>query len=166
MTTSRKAVIVLGLVAALIGVRAAINVLGSPFGTNTPRQTIDPSAAHLDHAPRHGGLVLMNEDTHFEVLVDANWIGRVYFTDAVREELPPTYASLVSLTIAGDSRRQAIALTLDKARNFWVGNLEPVEDPNAIVRVFYETRGARPYWIDLPLSSVRGGVPMTPPAPP
>lgn len=165
MTTSRKAVIVLGIVAALTGVRAAVNALGSPFRADTPPPTLNLAAAHLDHSPRHGGLVLMNEDTHFEVLVDAGWSCRVYFTDAVRKELPPAYASKVSLAIAGGPRRQAVALKVDRELNAWVGNLEPVEDPNAIVRVFYETRGERPYWIDLLLSSVRGGVPMTPPTP-
>src|SRR2546427_733599 len=56
---------------------------------------------HGDHNPHHGGVVMMKgDDLHYEVVLDpAGRAHRVYFTDAVREELPASVASDVVLTI-------------------------------------------------------------------
>jgi hypothetical protein len=47
--------------------------------------------AHEDHAGRHGGVLLMSGDHHFEVVLDrAHGQHRVYMSDAVREAVDPT----------------------------------------------------------------------------
>src|SRR5262245_63650773 len=75
-----------------------------------PPSTAAPAAAattstgsttpHGDHNPHHGGVVLMKGDLHYEVVLDPSGKSyRVFFTDAVREELPASVASDVTLTI-------------------------------------------------------------------
>ena len=78
---------------------------------------------------------------------------RVYFTDAVREELPASVASDVVLTVrrpgAGEER---IALQIDEAGESWVGAGRPVDAPAATtVRVAFAIQH-EPYWIDLPFT--------------
>jgi len=120
-----------------------------------PAAIAAPAAAvpHGDHNPHHGGIVMMKgDDLHYEVVLDPAGRGySVYFTDAVREELPASVASTVELTIkrpvAADERVQ---LRIDDAGESWVGSGQPVNDPTkTTVRVAFSIRG-EPYWIDLP----------------
>ena len=74
----------------------------SPAGSAAPA-ALEGTATHGDHNPHHGGVVLMKgNDLHYEVVLDAP--GRahhIYFSDALREELPASIASDVVLTIKG-----------------------------------------------------------------
>jgi hypothetical protein len=110
------------------------------------------SAPHGDHNPHHGGIVMMKgDDLHYEVVLDAaGRAHRLYFTDAIRDDLPASVASDVSLTIrrphAPDER---VAMRIDDAGESWIGGGEPVAAPSATtVRVAFTIRG-EPYWIDL-----------------
>src|SRR3954466_13521081 len=47
---------------------------------------------HGDHNPHFGGLVLMNGDLHFEVVLTRDGSARVYFRAATRAELPAAAA--------------------------------------------------------------------------
>ena len=113
------------------------------------------SVPHGDHNPHHGGIVMMKgDDLHYEVVLDpAGRAHHVYFTDALREDLPASVASDVSLTIhrpkAADER---IALQIDEAGESWIGSGHAVADPAATtVRVAFSIR-QEPYWIDLPFT--------------
>ena len=55
--------------------------------------------AHGDHAPRYGGYVFMHGDLHFEVVLSAEGEHRIYFSDAMRSELPAAVAEDVRVTI-------------------------------------------------------------------
>jgi len=108
---------------------------------------------HGDHSPHHGGVVMMKgEDLHYEVVLDPTGRNhRVYFTDAVREELPASVASDVTLTI---KRRSAsdenVGMRIDDAGESWLGQSQPVADPaTTIARLAFSIRH-EPYWIDLP----------------
>jgi hypothetical protein len=96
--------------------------------------------------------MMKGDDLHYEVVLDPAGRGyRVYFTDAVREELPASVASHVELTItrpgAADER---VPLRIDDAGESWVGSGQPVVNPDkTTVRVGFTVRG-EPYWIDLP----------------
>jgi hypothetical protein len=137
----------------IVGLRAYVGRNGLPFST-APALEQGATVPHMDHAPRHGGLVLMKGDTHFEVVLDAEGNCRAYFTDAVRMALPASYATEVSVGLASrQDRRQDILLEPDAAGNSWIGRLKMVEDPLAIVRIMYVARGEAPYWIDVPLSA-------------
>ena len=132
----------------------------SSFACNRPPAAAPAAVAapavavpHGDHNPHHGGIVMMKgDDLHYEVVLDPAGRGySVYFTDAVREELPAALASTVELTIkrpgASDER---VALRIDDAGESWVGSGRPVDEPAATtVRVAFSIRN-EPYWIDLP----------------
>ena len=106
---------------------------------------------HGDHNPHFGGLVLMNGDLHFEVVMRRDGHYRVYFSDAVRNDLPAATAADVTITVSQKSRPpEAIRLRIDDDGESWVGSGARVDDPQATVRVAYTFHGA-PYFIDVPM---------------
>jgi len=111
---------------------------------------------HGDHNPHHGGIVMMKgDDLHYEVVLDpAGAAHRVYFTDAVREELPASVASDVVLTIHRPKEPdERVALRIDDAGESWVGSGRSVSAPAATtVRLAFAIRH-EPYWIDLPFAA-------------
>ena len=120
-----------------------------------PVPTVSPAAAgetvpHGDHNPHHGGLVLMNGDLHFEVVLGRDGRYRVFFTDAVRKDLPAATASAVTVTVERKGQpAETIALQIDDSGESWVGRGRPVDDPAATARVAYTASGT-PYFIDVP----------------
>ena len=107
---------------------------------------------HGDHNPHHGGVVLMNGDLHYEVVLDpAGRSHRLFFSDAVREDLPASIASSVALTILRpDATDELIPLQIDGAGESWTGSSRAVTDPaKTTVRVAFTIKG-EPYWIDVP----------------
>jgi len=105
---------------------------------------------HGDHNPHYGGIVLMNGDQHFEVVLHRDGSARVYFSDAMRNELPAATASAVTITLTRPSQPpEAIALHIDDSGESWVGHGRPVEDTNATARIAYTSHG-KPYFIDVP----------------
>ena len=127
-----------------------------PSATAAPPAETTASAAgtppHGDHNPHHGGIVLMKGELHYEVVLDPT--GRahhVYFTDAVREELPASIASRVVLTIRRPSEEE-IAMQIDDTGESWIGRGQPVAAPaTATARVAFWIQ-QEPYWIDIPFS--------------
>src|SRR5262245_49624471 len=115
-----------------------------------------PAAAavpHGDHNPHHGGVVMMKGDLHYEIVVDASGRAhRLYFSDAVREDLPASLATGAMLTI----RRPAVAdevipLRIDDTGESWIGSGRPIADrATTTVRVAFTLRGGDEYAIDLP----------------
>ena len=106
--------------------------------------------AHTDHLPRHGGLVLMTGDLHFEVILDKEGRHRVYFSDAVRAELPASIASELTITVTQHQKIfETLKARIDTDGKRWVADGKPVDDVNAVARVAFTAQG-RPYWIDLP----------------
>jgi len=155
LTTFTKILFIGALAGLVIGTRAYVAGHGLPFAERRP-QPLEAGATvpHMDHSPRHGGLVLMKGDTHLEVVLDADGNCRAYFTDAVRMELPASFASEVTVGLASVNHpRQEALLKIDASGRAWVGRLEMVHDPDAIVRIAYVARGEAPYWIDVPLSA-------------
>jgi hypothetical protein len=126
-----------------------------PPATAAPASAAAPlegTATHGDHNPHHGGVVLMKGELHYEVVLDAS--GRahhVYFTDALREELPASVAADVVLTIRHPAEER-IAMQIDETGESWVGSGRPVEAPaTATARLAFAV-GHEPYWIDIPFS--------------
>src|SRR5215472_5392582 len=73
-----------------------------------PRTSISPMDAnaapvagmeHGNHIPKYGGVVLMNQDLHFEIVAKESGDYKVYFSDAARRELPASAVSDVKLSI-------------------------------------------------------------------
>jgi len=99
--------------------------------------------------------MMKGDDLHYEVVLDpAGRSHRVYFTDAVREDLPASIASEVAITIrrphAADER---IVMRIDEAGESWIGGGHPVvAAAPTTVRVAFTIRN-EPYWIDLPYTT-------------
>ena len=72
-----------------------------PQSTTPPNdaQHVGITAPHGDHSPHHAGLVLMNGDVHYEVVMHTSGKYEVWFTDAVRTELPASVASRVRVEV-------------------------------------------------------------------
>jgi hypothetical protein len=105
---------------------------------------------HGDHNPHHGGLVLMSGDLHFEVVLGRDGSERVYFSDAIRNELPAATASEVAITVTQKSGPpQTTALRIDESGESWIGRGSAVADPTATARIAFKTQG-KPYFIDVP----------------
>jgi hypothetical protein len=112
------------------------------------------SIPHGDHNPHHGGVVMMKGDLHYEVVLDHT--GRshqVYFTDAVREDLPASIASSVTLVIhrAGE-RDETVPLQIDEAGESWIGKGRDVQNPSATTATVSFTIAHEPYSIDIPFA--------------
>jgi hypothetical protein len=117
-----------------------------------PGMAAAPGMPHGDHNPRHGGLVMMKGEMHYEVVLDpTGHAHQLFFTDATREDLPASIASTVVLTIhRPDGSEEPIPLQIDEAGESWTGSGRPIADaPGTTVRVAF-TINSEPYWIDLP----------------
>ena len=133
-----------GSLAAENGVASTPAASSSMSGMNMPMMP------HSDHKPRHGGIVLMNGDLHFEVVMKRSGEYEVYFSDAMRRPLPATLASDVTITVSQQGfPPEPLTLQIDDSNDFWVGHGRPVTDPNAMARIAYVVAG-KPYWIDMP----------------
>jgi len=108
---------------------------------------------HGDHTPHHGGFVMMKgEDLHYEVVLDpAGRDHRIFFSDAIREDLPASVASEVALTIKRPSESdEIVAMRIDEVGESWTGSGRSVTNPAATsARLAFSIR-REPYWIDLP----------------
>jgi hypothetical protein len=97
----------------------------------------------------------MKGELHYEVVLDpAGRAHRVYFTDAVREELPASVASDVVLTIRRPPEPdERIAMTIDEAGESWIGNGQPVRSPATTTARLAFSIMNEPYWIDIPFGA-------------
>jgi hypothetical protein len=134
-----------GLVATMVLVTACSRETPpAPALNATPRdsQHAGITTPHGDHSPHHGGMVLMNGELHYEVVFDRAGSHRVWFTDAVRQELPASTARDVRMIVTRpDGPSETIALEIDDAGESWVASGRPVEGENVMVKVSYAVRG-------------------------
>jgi hypothetical protein len=122
-------------------------VMAAGSAASTPPAGTVP---HGDHNPRHGGLVFMDGDLHFEVVLGRSGAHRLYFSDAVREDLPAATASAVTVTVTRKAGPpEAVVLQIDDSGESWVGQGREVADPQATARIAYTAHG-KPYFIDVP----------------
>jgi hypothetical protein len=130
--------------------------------TTAPART-EPSASdrsiapvpHGDHSPRHGGTVWMYKDVHFEVVFDPSGHHRIYFSDAIRQDLPASVAAQVTVTVVRPQEKpEAIQGSVDSHGESWLVEGAPVRGDNLSARVAFTIEGD-PYWIDMPLKARR-----------
>ena len=109
---------------------------------------------HGDHSPHHGGIVLMNGEVHYEVVLDPSGRHAVWFTDAVREDLPASVARGVRMQVARPEEPvESLSLEIDEAGESWIGVGKPISGPDVIVSLGFEM-GGEPHQIDLPFVPV------------
>jgi hypothetical protein len=149
-----RALAVVVLCAGLTGACRRGEEVAPSLGVPPPGRAATSTAGtvpHGDHNPRFGGVVLMNGDLHFEVVLARDGLARVYFSDATRAELPAATASGVTITITQKSRPpEVIALHIDDSGESWTGRGTPIDDPAATARIAYTAQG-KPYFIDVPV---------------
>lgn len=105
---------------------------------------------HGDHSPHHDGLVLMNGELHYEVVFDAKGKHQVWFSNAVREDLPASIASNVVMTITPRMGAvETLALKIDDSGESWIADGNPLASGD-MVKLTYSMRG-EPYEIEIPV---------------
>ena len=123
-----------------------------PRATTTPSdsQHAGITTPHGDHSPHHGGMVLMNGELHYEVVLDPNGKHAVWFSDAVRTDLPAAVASKVAMTVLRPKLPdEALALAIDESGESWVATGQPVAGHDVMVKLTFVARG-EPFEIEIP----------------
>jgi hypothetical protein len=93
----------------------------------------------------------MKGELHYEVVLDPTGREhRLFFSDAIREDLPASLASSVSVTVRRPGERdEVIPLQIDGTGESWVGSGRRVAEPSkATARVAFIVAN-EPYWIDI-----------------
>jgi putative hemolysin len=107
---------------------------------------------HGDHSAHHGGLVLMNGEVHYEVVLDRAGRHRIWFSDAVRADLPASLASRVTMVIVRKGvPDESLALRIDDSGESWIAAGRLVAPGEVTVTVSYLWRG-EPLAIDIPFT--------------
>jgi len=110
------------------------------------------TAPHGDHTAHHGGLVLMNGEVHYEVVLDRAGKHRIWFSDSVREDLPASLASKVTMTVVRKGAAdEVLSLGIDDSGESWLAAGRPVTAGDVTVKVTYLLRG-EPFEIEIPFT--------------
>ncbi len=120
--------------------------------TSKPKdaQHANITTPHGDHSPHHGGIVMMNGEVHYEVVFDQKGKHRVWFSDAVREDLPASIASNVVMTITPKMGAvETLALKIDDSGESWVADGNPLASGD-MVKLTYSLRG-EPFEVEIPV---------------
>lgn len=105
---------------------------------------------HGDHSPHHGGMVLMKGELHYEVVLDPSGRHSVWFSDAVREDLPASVASKVEMTVLRPSAlAETLTLSIDDSGESWIASGKPVSGDDVMVKLTFVARG-EPLEIEIP----------------
>jgi hypothetical protein len=142
------------IAAALGGCSAGPAAPAVPAATAAPQdaQHAGITEPHGDHSPQHGGLVLMNGDVHYEVVMDPSGRYELWFSDAIRTELPASIASRARIDVARPGApAESLPLAIDEAGESWVGQGQPVSGDGVMITVTYALKGA-PHEIEIPFT--------------
>ena len=105
---------------------------------------------HGDHSPHHGGMVLMQGELHYEVVLDPGGKHAVWFSDAVREDLPASVASRVAMTVTRPGvPPEALRLAIDESGESWMASGQPIAGDDVMVKLTFIARG-EPVEIEIP----------------
>ena len=116
----------------------------------TDAQHAGITTPHGDHSPHHGGMVLMQGELHYEVVLDPKGRHTVWFSDAVREDLPASVASRVAMTVMRPGAApEALTLAIDESGESWVASGQPVAGNDVMVTLAFTARG-KPVEIEIP----------------
>jgi hypothetical protein len=116
----------------------------------TDAQHAGITTPHGDHSPHHGGIVLMQGELHYEVVLDPKGKHAVWFSDAVREDLPASVASRVTMTVMRPGAApEALTLAIDESGESWVASGQPVAGSDVMIKLAFAARG-EPVEIEIP----------------
>lgn len=149
---TRRPVLLGAIVAAIT---AACSSQPAAPAASAPAAPVDPqhqglTEPHGDHSPHKGGMVLMNGDVHYEVVLSRDGAHRIWFSDAVRAELPASVATGVTMTISRPGQpEEVLRLVIDDAGESWVAHGRPVPETDAYVKIAYSMTG-EPHEVEVP----------------
>lgn len=138
--------------ALLVGCAAPAPPAAEPVPKPRDAQHAGITTPHGDHSPHHGGLVLMNGEVHYEVVLDRAGQHRIWFSDAVRVDLPASEAARVTMVLARTAGPdESLALAIDDSGESWGAAGRPVAPGDVTVTVSYLLRG-EPFEIEIPFT--------------
>lgn len=120
-----------------------------------PAAPVDPqhqglTEPHGDHSPHRGGMVLMNGDIHYEVVLSRDGAHRIWFTDPVRADLPASVATGVTMIITRPGEpEEVLKLAIDDTGESWIASGRPVTGNDAYVKITYAMQG-EPHEVEIP----------------
>lgn len=124
----------------------------SPAAAPRDAQHAGVVGPHGDHTAHHGGLVLMNGDVHYEVVLAPNGRHQIWFSDSMRSELPASIASGVTLEVMRpEAPVEVVQFAIDDAGEAWVANAQPLSGEGIMVKVRYALQG-EPHEIEVPFT--------------
>ena len=95
----------------------------------------------------------MNGEVHYEVVLDRGGKHRIWFSNAVRDDLPASQAARVMMVIVRKGApEEPLALTIDDSGESWVASGRPVAPGDVTVKVSYLLRG-QPFEIEIPFTA-------------
>jgi hypothetical protein len=105
---------------------------------------------HGDHSPHHGGIVMMNGETHYEVVLAKDGKHQVWFSDAVREDLPASIASNVVMVVSPKmGAAETFVLKIDESGESWIADGNQLASGD-MVKLTFSMRG-EPFEIEIPV---------------
>jgi hypothetical protein len=94
---------------------------------------------------------LMNGEMHYEVVFDRAGKHQVWFSNAVRDDLPASVASRVTMVVTRPAASpETLALAIDESGESWIANGQPIAGKDVMVKLTLVTRGG-PFEIDIPV---------------
>ena len=92
----------------------------------------------------------MNGELHYEVVLDASGSHRVWFSNAVREDLPASIARDVRMVVSRPAEApEALTLDIDDAGESWIAHGRPVTGDGVMVKLSYAVQNL-PNEIEIP----------------
>ena len=92
----------------------------------------------------------MHGELHYEVVIDRNGKHAVWFSDAVREDLPASVASKVEMTVMRpNAPAEALGFAIDESGESWITSGKPVTGNDVMVKLSFVARG-EPFEIEIP----------------
>jgi hypothetical protein len=97
----------------------------------------------------------MNGDVHYEVVFVRDGRHQIWFSDAVRSDLPASVATGVTMEVARPGTAvEALKLAIDESGESWVAAGRPLEGDGAMVKVRYALQG-EPHEVEVPVTSIK-----------
>ena len=92
----------------------------------------------------------MQGELHYEVVLDRNGKHAIWFSDAVREDLPASVASKVTMIVSRPAASpEFLTLAIDDSGESWIASGRPVAGNDVLVTVTFVARG-EPFEIEIP----------------
>jgi len=124
-------------------------------GMSMEKMPAHGNAAHGDHMPKFGGLVLMYGVLHFEIVADAEAGLLLHLIDAMRTPMPAVTVSDVTIEVERANQKvENIAMRISDAGDFWSGLSKPLGDAESTTVHLAFVAFGNPYVYALPLTAI------------